>query len=993
MSEQIILDAFPLGWCPSYSLQADFSTNPSQALLRMDNLTLDEKGSVRLCLGPTSSGNVGASINSIFAAYMNSKKYRYVYTSSGSILRNYGGSNLISTFDDTIGSGSSSLKAAFLTALGHTICLAGSVQVKDRGDTAWPLTIPQPAAPVVTNLSTSSVNLSNLDGSSNFTNWSNVGGSSFVNTGTSITANATIAIKTTYGSLIDTTNFGSGTGNETDGDLFTFTFSITDDTQLNYFEVELFCSDPGAGPVTDEYYTPPIAYPAGLPDGSYVPPSLSGGNTVAITIPRSVFLRNGTNSSLGWNTIKAAYITFNTFSTVAITFTNFFVATGAVTGDQTYVAVEFNNTGQFIQYSIASAQVSITAAVNFVDVDRSGTACNAQCNGIMFFRNNTTLGQFLLVNMQTSMTYGFTPAPFTDTIPDLTVIENAAVSVVPNVLQFYRTNLPTNIIGAVYFASRVIYLTTSSFFPSYQLDLGTYDSRFTYELNATNSELCLFITKLSVNTFIVATTVDFYQVSGTFNTISTTNADGTITTTQDVNVLPLGISDPAISSSFAEVEGNILYMSSRGPRSMSNGVSSLLNTTLDLLFRGEYRYGFPNAALQPNDTSLMGLVSSGTRIYIAIPFANGTNAILVSTYNVPTPAELRGSNYWRPLIFPAQCLAREQDGTVIYGDSAGNVDTLETNAAASTTFYFLTQMFYGQHPNSTKSLGAVAFFINTGGVGVTVTITGLTESGTLLTYITTISSSTMALIQVDPHTTLIDCIAYQISITGTTTVLDLDYIIVTTVQEYPPLTYYALVPFSNLGKDTLKKVAKWGFVIDTLGSTVTATVTADDTVIASDIDRSAEPQGISTEFWYNNEDIAALDWQLELTAPNGMHFYKFMSPDILQVFPPGRTFDQFGPLDLDMQGIVFGFRIRLFNTGVTFTYDVYDNDTSVWSNSLATTPNIDMTIIDKFPKGINTSVFRMIITSPTVFYRHSLEIEVKTTGKESEQKWVKIGSK
>lgn len=992
MPEHIVYDNWPQGWIPSSSDQQDFGT-PPQGLLRMDNLTLDEKGSLRLVNRPTALGNAGSQINSIYGAYMNATKYRYAYTKDGVALRNYGAANSLTVFDKSIGTGGTTNKAGFLTALGHTLILAGAIQVKDKGVVQWPITIPQPAPPVLTNQAAATVNLSNLDGSGNYTNWSNVSTSSFDNSGPQIAA-TTVAgfcsFLTVYAAPIDTTNFGV-TGEDTPSDLFTFTFEIDDATVFTSqglaIQIELMCTDPGTGPVTDEFVA--TTYYALFPgDTGFAIPALSSGVQYVLAIPRSVFARYGTNPALNWSTIKAAYISINTTGPSPFTFSTFSVGSGPLTGEQDYVCVEFNNTGEFVEYSIASSQVSVTASVNFVKVDRSGTPCDSQCNGIMTFRNNTTLGQFVAVDIQTGA-YGFTPALFIDKLGDIDALTDAATDS-SRVLQFYRTQLPINIIGAIYFASRVIYLTTKSFIPSYPLDLGSYDARFTYELNSTNTEQCLFVAALSVGTFIIATTVDFYQVSGTFNLINTVNADGTITSIQDVNVIKLGISDPAISSSFREVEGSILYISATGLRSMSNGISTLLNTALDLLFRNEPRYGFPAVALQGSDQSLTGLTSSGSRIYFAVPFSNGQNAILVSTYNPPDPAELRGSNYWRPLILAATCLYREEDGTVLFGDVAGDVGSLETSFAGAAAIEVLTQFNFGQHPAEVKNLGSMLLFVNTGGNDLTLTVNGLQENGIVLSVTRTINSATPLILAID-ISSLVGAVAYQIQILGTTDTFELNYAIIVTVQEYPALTFYAINIPNNFGKDTLKKLGKWGFVADSPGA-ITAKVTADNAVVSSD---SAVAAGISTRFWFNTQDLKAVDWKLEIIAPNGMHFFKFMPPDILQVYPPGRLLDQVGPLDLNLQGIVYQMRIRVETTVSALHYKVLDNDVVVWETDIATTVNTDNTYIEKFPKGVNTSVCRILISATSEFYRFSLEVEVRTTGGDTEpgSKWVQVNAK
>lgn len=1198
MIEQILEDSWPEGWIPSSSEQADFGA-ASRGLLRMDNLTLDEKGSIRLINRPTiQSGTLGYQVNSIFAAYIGSKKLRYLYDNAGALHRNYGALNTLTNYDLAIATGGTSLKAGFLNALGHVIALAGTLQYKDRGDIQWPLQIPQPAAPTLTNQAASVVSLANLDGSGNYTNWSSVASGTFVNTGTNVhftppTTNVAI-VQTVFGSLVDTTNFGT-TGEDSPNDPFLFTITIDDPTQLNWFKIELICTDPTSGAITDEYWAE-LDYANFAtntdPNNPYIPASpftLTPGNSFQVNLARSNFQRVGIDATLSMATIKAVRFSVGFFGSATFTFTNPFVQSGAITGGiNSYVCVELNDTGQFLQYSVASNAASSNASLTHIKVDRSGAACNAQCNNIRFYRNNTTLGQYIEVNRQTGA-YAFTPTLFIDSLSDDAALAAAAVDN-SKVLNFFRTNLPTNIIGAIWFAARVVYLTTNSFFPSFQLDLGSYDSRFNYELLSTNSEICLFICKLSVGTFIVATTVDFYQITGTFSLVSTTNPDGTTTNTQDVNILPLGISDPAINSSFFEVEGNIFYMSARGLRSMSNGSSTLLNTSTDLLFRNEARFGFPAVSLLPNDQSLIGMVASGTRLYIGLPFSNGQNATLVSTYNPPNPSDLRGSNYWRPMTMAALCMCKELDGTVIYGDQGSFVGSLEDAFTGTLPVDFLTQYNYGQNPSQTKVAGSQSLFINTGGNNLTLNIRGIKEDGTIITFTETINSNGLKLVYIDPHSTLINCLAYQTEIFGNTDTFELNYLITITVEEFPALTFYAIVPFtnfdkttakqlakwgfladslgaslsvkvtsdntdlgtqsisptepqgivtsfwdniahtigldwqieviapngmhffkflppdiiqeyptitfyqivpftnfekttakqlnkwgfkvdslgnsisvkvtadnadlgtqiinptepegiitvfwnnlnhvialdwqievtcaagmrfygflppdivqeyptisyyqivpfSNLGKDTLKKLAKWGFVIDTLGNEVTVKVTADNKLVSSVLDESPEPQGISTEFWFNNEDLAALDWQIELIALNGMRFYRFMAPDILQVYPPGRLFDQIGPLDLDREGIVFAMRLRVINEGPTLHYSVQDNDVEAFAEDIATTSGVDSTYEETFPKGINTSVLRVLLSSPTIFYRFSMEFKIRLTGKETEDKWVKL---
>jgi hypothetical protein len=995
MPEQIVQDSFNEGWIASSSEQADFG-RASTGLLRMDNVTLDEKGSVRIANRSGAEGSITAAINSIFSAYVNNRKLRYLYDALGNLYRNYGAAVSKTVYDLLIGSGGTTLKCAFINALGHTIALAGALQFKDRGDIQWPLTIPQPAVPILSNGSGTDISLQNLDGSGDYTNWASVESSAFDSSGTTITFTPSLTtnraiVQTVFSALVDTTDFGFGTGFDTPQDLIAFNFECDDPNQLSYFKIELICTDPSTG-ITDEYWAE-LDYSNFFtntnPNNPYVPSTpftISPGLPMGIEINRGSFIRVGSNTALSMATIKAVRFTVGVFTATNFGFDTQIVRSGAINSAQSYVAVELNDTGQFVQYSIASAEADISGSPNFIQVSRA-SACNAQCNEIRVYRNNLVLGQFIEIHRE-SGAYGFTPTTFLDTLTDDAALAAAAIDS-DKILNFYRTQLPTDIIGAIYFASRVVYLTSSSFFPSFQLDLGSYDSRFTYELTGTNSEQCLFIVKLSVGTFIVATTVDFYQVSGTFALTSITNPDGTVITTQDVNVLPLGISDPAVSSSFIELEGSILYMSAIGLRSLANGSSTLLNTSVDLLFRNETRYGIPPVSLGVPGTNLVGMASSGNRIYIALPFSDGLRRIMVSTFNAPDPAELRGGSYWRLLTESTLCLNREQDGTVICGDSDGTVTSLEGSFTGSLPVYFETQYVYGQQPASAKTLGSLLIFIDTGNTALNLTVNGLTETGAVLSYTTTITSNGLTVVAVDPHDTLVDCIAFQLVLSGTVPYFELGYIIYEIIQDYPPLTFYQLIPFTNFGKDTLKKLAKWGFMVNPLGHVVTAKVTADGAVVVSDV-LTPNPQGIQTMFWNNVADLAALDWQLEVTCSGGMRFFKFMNPDILQVYPPGRVLDQAGPFDLDREGIVFALRLRVIATVSPIHYKIYDNDSLAYEDNVTTTLNVDTTYEIPVPKGINTSVLRVLFTATGTFYRFYLELKVRTLGKETEEgtRWI-----
>lgn len=1015
MPQPIIENNWPLGWIPSNDLQKDGGDGYSPSangLLRMDNLTLDAKGTIRLAKAPNPESVLPFpnNINSIAGAYFKPLKYRYIYDSTGTLLRNYGSSNAQNTFDKSMFTGGTTRRLAYLNTLGTMLLTAGVKQLIDAGGSSqYPLGLPAAAPPALGTTGSDLIDLEDLDGSGNYTNWTDYqSNSAFTNTGPSLTLTPNLTslyggAQATFGSPVDTTNFGLGTGMDQPSDIFQFSLECDNPSALLWFSITLGC---GANPLTLPFFWQTFNVSGG--DSNETTVNLSSGVATVVSMLRSSF--NASQDAAGtqpaWAAVTSILIEFAFSAPTNVTFSGFEFTNGnPYSGLVTYLCAEVNSTGQFVMFGLASTQVSITPANNFVTVDRSGTACNANANGIRFFRMDTVLGQFLEVGRQ-SGAYGFTPAKFTDFLTDTQVLEAAALDQT-KVLQFFRIALTQDIVGMLWFATRVIYLNASGFYPSFELDPGSYDSRFFYQLIGEASEQCLFMCALNVGQFIVATTNDFYQVSGTFALITTTNADGSTTTIQDVTIQKLGISDAAISSQFMEVEGTILYLSATGVRSLSVSTSTSINTSLELLFRNEERFGFPPISLLPADQSTVACVSSGYRIYWSLPCADGYNRVFVSTFNIPLPTELRGNNYWRllsnldPTTNP-NCIFREQDGTIIFAGNGGIdnfVSSLENNTTLPLPINLLTQLNFGVNSTIAKKAGALGLMINTGGETLNVAVTGIDENGVYWTTNFKVNTGVEMMVYLDTHLLSNDpegeYLGFYIQITGTTSAFSLNYFFHTIVLEYPPVSYYELMLFTNFGKAESKKISTIPMVIDDLGNPVTINVRADEiTFPPQTYDPTDEP---STVFWNNpGIDQQAVDWQVEVIAPQGMRFYKFLPPTILQIFPMGKLYDMLGPFELDRIGIIFGFRIRIMMTGAPVNYKVYEQDTLIWDGindipaGINAPLNKDSIVEVVLPKGVNSSVCRIVLTCPAIFYRYSFEVKVRSTGKETEEKWVEI---
>jgi hypothetical protein len=1144
------------GWSPSASELGQIGQGP-KGLLKMDNLTLDENGHLRLSSGwKIEEPFPFDDIIGIFSTTLpNIGVQRYIFDASGNIYRTslnpaYTGIGPFIPVAPTIVTGATGNRAAFTAILGHVFIIIGSTKKKDRGDVTFDLGVPAPAAPTSALTAPPSIDLNNLS-AGDYTNWTSVDTSAFNNTGTQITATPGISsgravFQTVYGAPLDTTAFGGITGRDTDNDTLTFNFEIDDVTQLNFIKIELCHENPtGANPVHCYWFEWDFLNPP-IPNSPYPPFNTTSGVIGQVSITRGKFFNYNFDPTKNWSNIGAIRVTVGMKTPVNMTISGFTFTGGLTsqinnTGIQ-YVAVAVRDTGSYLEFSTASAaSVALDDTVNWQITVTPAGAVDAQANQYWLFRLDNTTGIYLLVDKQTGAN-GFTPAAFVDGRPSADLISDAAINPF-NTLQFYRSALPNTIIDMIWFRDRMVYLTPDSFIPSFSLDPGSYDSRYVYQIagGSGNAEVCLFIIKLDVGNFIIGTTKDFYRVTGTFS-LSVDPTTGL--TLQDVNIYPLGVSNPPISRAHAEFEGSIIYVAADGVRMLTNFVSNNINDELDLLFRREARYDLSPVRFAPNDTAPFSMAVRGKRVYITMPHYDGINRVYVCTFETSGYNVLNFSRYWRLITFGDYAgnptiLFTEEDGTILFGGlkpvtpapdftngylSAGgnylrslesspprplqaNINKMNQQAHITGLQTYLPMKFktvfnYDGKPDIRKD----ATSLKIGGldghnVSGNIAIYGLNYDGTIDKVLLQFIAYGESVLEIDLKATdgfgnsLGPCLAFAVEISCFTDRFTLAYIalsyderpplirrklLVATdlddygrkrIQEWPfhvdlinpatvltaimqvdgapllpaqtfsgfdtPQTFiwtnpvatgtfgvswrleisssdsmefykfeqpviaqkmpgkiqYAIKPFTNFGKASPKKISTWPFVANPLGTTIQIKVTVDGVVYSSFLNTT--DTRIRTWFWYNTLDIMGVDWQIEVFVNNPsdyFEFYGFLDPELLQVFPISKEIDQAGPFDLLAKALVTGMQIRVYPTGNSIPYKVYEDDVLVVSDTLTVTPNVDSSYIVPFPKGVNPSVCRIIFDTSVAsqpFYRFNVEIRVRETGRETEEKFIK----
>jgi hypothetical protein len=118
---------------------------------------------------------------------------------------------------------------------------------------------------------------------------------------------------------------------------------------------------------------------------------------------------------------------------------------------------------------------------------------------------------------------------------------------------------------------------------------------------------------------------------------------------------------------------------------------------------------------------------------------------------------------------------------------------------------------------------------------------------------------------------------------------------------------------------------------------------------------------------------------------------EILQPDIVQVLPIARQFDQVGPEELFRYGRVKQIELRVLAFGTTIPYVMYFNDNSVSSGNLTVPNGEETTVAVGLPMGNSGSIVRVVF-GPTSFdfHRFYLRAQVMKSGRDTDLEWVTI---
>lgn len=998
----ILCNDFSQGWCPS----DDPINGRKNALLQMDNLELDSNGALQLIGGTNVVRSYASRAHTLYSRVMGGTRRDYAALTDGSINRD----------GNTIVTGGDSSIAAFGTAFDYTLVCSGTKRIKDKVSSAANLGVGAPtAAPTLIDCSLDTAGcystVANLTA-----NYAMFVGSATIVTSASYPSGggharpATIsylqltadsngdAVFQTYngvGDPHDSSKFtppsGTDYGYALGSDVFPF-FGYVEDPYGCSVQIDVLLTAGNAyADQMENYYTYKIADLSQLAFDPYT-------GVFHAFIRRADFVRSGTTANLDWNNTYGVRITFHGASGQIINFlgvdTNpvdhaflaFFGGTHALNGSYDFMQVNVNNTGTYL----ARSQMSpILKGVSIIQGQpqlgfQNPSSVDLQVNEIWIFaRSNggaNGIGDTSFLSKWTRVAKVTSGSSLNTQLGDIEA-EILNITYDENLVSIASTSITDKILRVLGpMNGRWYYFTSNTMYPSDINNPDLVKPGQAVRTTGSNSEIFLWAFEIAEGVVLVGTSVDVYILSGTFQTL----ADGSI----DIYYRKLGCKFPPITYDADIYNGAVYYLANDGWRSInSNGDNPLLvapNT--DQLYKGKSRYGY----IAPN----LKISSGSVRFPICIA-RNKIFAFVTGTGRYEVYDFIR--RYWRPVNYQlgdtSACFAT-QDGQILATSNSDNrLRELEVpytkliDGTTPQTYNALFCVFDGQLPRNRKDSQTFKTRAFSGGSAFNVIITSSDGVAASLGTVNTGAPGVDFFIDLSNNSIVAITKTYQVKLSGATPEFLLEDWVINFTPRPEQVTYFKQLN-TNFGTGAKKKIANWPLVIDTLGNNVTYTPYVDDISLATTQLVSFNKDTKNIFFVLDQFNV---DFGFTLHSSGLFEVYGPLDPEVLQVLPIAKRFDQLGPTELFRYGKVKKFELRLLAFGSSIPYILYFSDNNIYNGILNVTAGKEDTYFVDTPKGTSGHILRMVL-GPTNFdfHRFYARVQVAESGQDTQLNWINL---
>ncbi len=215
------------------------------------------------------------------------------------------------------------------------------------------------------------------------------------------------------------------------------------------------------------------------------------------------------------------------------------------------------------------------------------------------------------------------------------------------------------------------------------------------------------------------------------------------------------------------------------------------------------------------------------------------------------------------------------------------------------------------------------------------------------------------------------------------------------VEKFPEPSEKFRFPTWNGDNGNLKRIRVWPIEMDLRFATVVWTPIVDGVILSSNTQTFiGDGTGHRTYLMQFPFDAFGIDYSGTLTSEAPFEVWKLLNPEIVQVLPVGKRFDQIGPEELGRYSKFTTMEVRLLAFGTIVHFTIYYQDDTEHQGIINTTNGIENTYELSLPRGIGGRIVR-ITFGPTafLFHRYYLRVLVTKTGDQTEKGWVTIPEK
>ncbi len=935
--------SFAKGWAPD----ADAVQAPPDALLRMDNLVLDELGVVALRQGAAIVSAVGTDAHSLYTAILAGTRYRFV-GSGNEVYVNGGALQAMAGADDV----------SFGSYRGQVVFARSTSTYKYDGATVrtWgiamtggpPAAVGHPADGLT--LATGAMGAFPLftviedDGTG--TTWAadHLG-----------TANGATVVTPNHSTLrgviqlttipVNATNYTGGTP-ASDNDLLTVWAYVTEPNNLLTITIMVDCSDPllSGAPFQNDYYSgtftadeatllntlnPAFTVSAtghtsivtrpdfldGVQVGTVSGLRIDANTWTKLAVRRGDLARTGSTAGRDWTTVSAIRIIVQNIGAVdtgPLRFETVRFEVANAIGPHQWAYVYAFNSGEYVGLSAPSAfsaPLQLQQANASVTIPFDGSR-DPQVNEIWLYR--FVLNDYYRVAVLTGVS---TTGALT--IQDPTADTDALT--IDLVLESDNLPPPAGIIGvAGPYYDRLWALTPSACYLSRPINVDSFASSQVISV-AGADETALWITK-TFGGLYVGTTKDIYRIDGTGADLP----DGSV----DVVFTPLSIDHPPISAGLAQHGTQLIYLAADGWRTLNGIASASIVGVTSQLYRGKTRHGVAPVNLSGR---VRAAIAKGQFVAIT-PEGATTTSSPVLYRQVPTVGGWYRHTYavnWRSIY-------REPDGTLLAGDSTGTVwqlDTGTTDNGAAISPVLWTKIDDNDQPYQRKDPWDLRVRLEAGGLAGTIAVhlDGSATPAVTFGFTTTVESLVPQTLAALPA-----CTQLQLRMTGAFSVFRFfDFGLA--YRDHPLLTYY-MEPKPKLPSLTRRRFSGLNVILDTVdGGVASVAAVLDNVVLHTFLVSTTGPAGRSLSL---PTAVGRDLWPRIEKDTTGFELYEATPriieelPQVVQGLLPKTNADYTG------QKILSGVRFRACTLGVARVVTIYlDNVALPQTFTVTTGPN------------------------------------------------------